>query len=61
MVINAFFAEKGLVRQQLDSFDEYIQNTMQELVDENDQLILLSSQPNAEGREETVHKMLFIK
>ncbi|KAL6992584.1 DNA-dependent RNA polymerase II, partial [Sarracenia purpurea var. burkii] len=25
----------GLVRQQLDSFDEFIQNTMQEIVDES--------------------------
>lgn len=29
-VISAYFEEKGLVRQQLDSFDEFIQNTMQE-------------------------------
>ncbi|KAI5117075.1 hypothetical protein M0805_007952 [Coniferiporia weirii] len=39
-VISAFFDEKGLVRQQLDSFDEFVQNTMQELVDENADLIL---------------------
>ena len=34
-VISAYFEEKGLVRQQLDSFDEFIQNTMQELVDDS--------------------------
>lgn len=34
-VIVAYFTEKGLVRQQLDSFDEFIQNTMQELVDDS--------------------------
>lgn len=39
-VISSFFDEKGLVRQQLDSFDEFVQNTMQELVDENSDLIL---------------------
>ncbi|KAG8965582.1 DNA-dependent RNA polymerase II [Tulasnella sp. 419] len=39
-VITSFFDEKGLVRQQLDSFDEFVQNTMQELVDENADLIL---------------------
>lgn len=33
-VISAYFEDKGLVRQQLDSFDEFIQNTMQEIVDE---------------------------
>ena len=39
-IISSFFEDKGLVRQQLDSFDEFIQNTMQELVDENDNLTL---------------------
>ncbi|KLO20659.1 DNA-directed RNA polymerase II, subunit 2 [Schizopora paradoxa] len=39
-VISSFFDEKGLVRQQLDSFDEFVQNTMQELVDENADIIL---------------------
>ena len=39
-IITGFFHEKGLVRQQLDSFDEFVQNTMQELVDENADLIL---------------------
>ena len=39
-VITSFFDEKGLVRQQLDSFDEFVQNTMQELVDENADLVL---------------------
>jgi DNA-directed RNA polymerase II subunit RPB2 len=39
-VISSFFDQKGLVRQQLDSFDEFVQNTMQELVDENSDLIL---------------------
>lgn len=34
-VISCYFHEKGLVRQQLDSFDEFIENTMQEIVDEN--------------------------
>ncbi|KAG5179521.1 hypothetical protein JKP88DRAFT_200959 [Tribonema minus] len=34
-VISSYFAEKGLVRQQLDSFDEFINNTMQEIVTES--------------------------
>jgi len=33
-VISSFFEEKGLARQQLDSFNEFIQHTMQEIVDE---------------------------
>lgn len=43
-VISSFFEQKGLVRQQLDSFDEFVQNTMQELVDENAELILDQAQ-----------------
>jgi DNA-directed RNA polymerase II subunit RPB2 len=43
-VINSFFQEKGLVRQQLDSFDEFVQNTMQEIVDENRHLVLQTTQ-----------------
>jgi len=50
-VVSCFFAEKGLVRQQLDSFDEFVQNTMQELVDENAHLIL------DQGDQHTGHDM----
>ncbi|KIY69164.1 DNA-dependent RNA polymerase II second largest subunit [Cylindrobasidium torrendii FP15055 ss-10] len=39
-IISSFFEQKGLVRQQLDSFDEFVSNTMQELVDENPDIIL---------------------
>jgi len=46
-VISAYFEQKGLVRQQLDSFDSFIQNTMQELVDESPDIVL---QPEAQHR-----------
>nr|ALK02062.1 RNA polymerase II second largest subunit [Wickerhamiella domercqiae] len=39
-VISSFFNEKGLVSQQLDSFDEFIGTTIQELVWEDKHLIL---------------------
>lgn len=39
-VISAFFKEKGLVSQQLESFDEFIHNSIQELVWEDSTLIL---------------------
>eukprot|EP01132_Coremiostelium_polycephalum_P011390 gene11390-13949_t len=39
-VISSYFQEKGLVRQQLDSFDEFIQNTMQEIIDESPSITL---------------------
>ena len=51
-VITSYFNEKGLVRQQLDSFDEFIENTMQELVDDSrDIRIKPQSQYNAEYEE----------
>lgn len=34
-VIRAYFNDKGLVRQQLDSFDEFVMNSMQEVVSES--------------------------
>jgi DNA-directed RNA polymerase II subunit RPB2 len=39
-IITTFFEEKGLVRQQLESFNEFVENTMQEIVDENARLML---------------------
>jgi len=40
-VISAYFDEKGLVRQQLDSFDVFIENTIQEIVDETPDLVII--------------------
>lgn len=37
-VVSAYFEEKGLVRQQLDSFNEFIQDTMQKIVDESGEI-----------------------
>ena len=34
-VISSYFEDKGLVRQQLDSFNEFINTSLQEIVDEN--------------------------
>ena len=34
-VINKFFKFKGMVAQQLDSFDEFIAHTLQEMIDDN--------------------------
>ncbi|GAA5829952.1 hypothetical protein JCM11251_007946 [Rhodosporidiobolus azoricus] len=39
-VIASYFADKTLVSQQIDSFNEFVNNTMQELVDEGGALIL---------------------
>jgi DNA-directed RNA polymerase II subunit RPB2 len=39
-VITAFFEEKGLVRQQLDSFNEFVTNTIQEIIDESNEIVV---------------------
>ncbi len=39
-MIASYFADKTLVSQQIDSFNEFVNNTMQELVDEGATLIL---------------------
>lgn len=52
-VISAYFEEKGLVRQQLDSFDEFIQNTMQELVDAAPDIVVIQSEQHEPGQAPT--------
>ena len=47
-VVSSFFDTKGLVSQQLDSFDEFVSTTMQELVAENSQLTLDQNLPQSE-------------
>ena len=62
-VISAFFEEKGLVRQQLDSFNEFVSNTMQEIIDENNEIVVRPenqyNNPNAEMEEQKEYKIRF--
>ena len=55
-VISSFFREKGLVRQQLDSYDEFIQNTMQEIVDENSEIVVQTEVPDTGARKKYIIK-----
>jgi len=59
-VISAYFAEKGLVRQQLDSFDEFIQNTMQELVDDSGELTVKPEAQYTPGRASSDRKTFLV-
>lgn len=40
IVISSYFDEKGLVRQQLDSFDEFIQMSVQRIVEDSPEIDL---------------------
>ena len=48
LVISSFFETKGLVSQQIDSFDEFITSTMQEMIAENSLLTLDQNLPQSE-------------
>lgn len=49
-VISQYFHEKGLVRQQLASYNEFINNTIQEIVEDSRPIVLLSEpEPNEDG------------
>ncbi len=47
-VVSSFFDTKGLVSQQLDSFDEFVSSTMQELIAENSLITLDQNLPQSE-------------
>lgn len=49
VVINSYFEAKGLVRQQLDSFDEFVKNTIGELVETSDEIILVPENQHRPG------------
>lgn len=52
IVINAYFDEKGLVRQQLDSFDEFIQMSVQRIVEDSPQIDLQAEAQHTTGEVE---------
>ncbi|CAH8341483.1 unnamed protein product [Eruca vesicaria subsp. sativa] len=62
-VISAYFEEKGLVRQQIDSFDQFIQNTMQEIVNESADIEIRPESQHIPGHHsdfaETIYKISF--
>jgi DNA-directed RNA polymerase II subunit RPB2 len=48
-VISAYFEEKGLVRQQLDSFNDFINTSLQEIVDENNLITVIPQSQHVPG------------
>ena len=61
IVISSYFDEKGLVRQQLDSFDEFIQMSVQRIVEDSPQIELQAEQQHTTGTIETpVSGILYI-
>lgn len=56
IVISSYFEEKGLVRQQLDSFDEFIQMSVQQIV-EDTPAIELQAEAQYDDRETQVSRI----
>jgi len=52
IVISAYFDEKGFVRQQLDSFDELIQMSVQRIVEDSPQIDLQAEAQHTSGETE---------
>lgn len=52
IVISSYFDEKGLVRQQLDSFDEFIQMSVQRIVEDSPQIELQAEAQHTSGAPE---------
>ena len=57
IVISSYFEEKGLVRQQLDSFDEFIQMSVQQIV-EDTPAIELQAESQYDDRETQVSEVI---
>ncbi|KAL3187207.1 hypothetical protein MRX96_025521 [Rhipicephalus microplus] len=58
IVISAYFDEKGLVRQQLDSFDEFIQMSVQRIVEDTPQIDLQAEAQHTSGEIENPPRYL---
>jgi DNA-directed RNA polymerase II subunit RPB2 len=53
LVISAYFNEKGLVRQQLDSFDDFIQISIQRIVEDTPEIELQAEAQHLTGESDT--------
>lgn len=61
-VTSAFFERKGLVSQQIDSYNEFLLNTMQEIVNEHDLITIdVNNPPVLEGQEPIIRRRYTIK
>ena len=60
LVISSYFDEKGLVRQQLDSFDEFITMTIQRIVEDSLDLELQAEAQHTAGELDTPVSAAFV-
>ena len=60
IVISSYFDEKGLVRQQLDSFDEFIQMSVQRIVEDSPPIDLQAEAQHMSGVVETPVSVVYL-
>ncbi|KAB8446166.1 hypothetical protein FH972_025148 [Carpinus fangiana] len=53
-VISSFFDEKGLVSQQIDSFDEFLSHTVQDIIRDHGPVIVHENAPQVEGDDDPI-------
>ena len=51
VVIDKYFKEKGLVGQQIDSFDEFVINTIQELIEDTGEITVIPENQYIPGQD----------
>jgi DNA-directed RNA polymerase II subunit RPB2 len=62
VILKSFFFEKGLVRHQIDSFNDFIQNNMQEIVDDMPPVIAnIPVKKNLFGSEKIIENKIVIR
>lgn len=59
LVISSFFNEKGLVRQQLDSFDDFIQISIQRIIEETPEIELQAEAQHTSDESDAPPKYYF--
>ena len=52
LVISSYFKEKGLARQQLDSFNEFTDHTLQKLIEDSAPIKIIPQNQYAPGAED---------
>ncbi|KAF2839438.1 DNA-dependent RNA polymerase II RPB140 [Patellaria atrata CBS 101060] len=55
-VISSFFESKGLVSQQIDSYDEFATSTLREIIEENGRLALDQNTPQGDDEDDPIIK-----
>lgn len=57
-IITSFFKDKGLVRQQIDSYNDFIDNSIKQVVREHSKIILQTANHQNTGPNDTLVRLI---